>query len=249
MSALLPSHRWWQLAVYRVFPATPARDLDKSRLLSDNVCRIFRTFERFAHVSDTTEELPDHKALYQVAEQQAGYFTAAQARQVGFSRSLLAYHLGTGRFQRVRPHVYRLAQFPNSPHEDLYVAWLQAGPAAVISHDSALALYELSDLLPGEIHVTVPRTASRRRRGLRLHTKRLDQEEVTRYYGLPVTTVLRTLVDVAAAGLADEQVGQAIREALRRGLVTRESLRSLAAHRGGRIGRLIDETLRKEMDR
>jgi predicted transcriptional regulator of viral defense system len=187
--------------------------------------------------------MPDHNALYQVAERQAGYFTAVQARQAGFSRSLLSYHVGTGRFERVRPRVYRLVQFPAAPHEDLYVAWLQAGPEAVISHDSALALYDLSDLLPDQIHVTVPRTASRRRRGIRHHTKRLDRKGVTRYEGLPVTTVLRTLVDVAAAGLADEQVRQAIQEALHRGLVTRESLLRLTLSRGGRIKRLIDETL------
>lgn len=192
---------------------------------------------------DTHRDQPDHRALYLLAEQQAGYFTVPQARQAGFSRSLLAYHLGTGRFERVRPRVYRLAQFPTSPHDDLYVAWLQAGPDAVISHDTALALYDLSDLLPGEIHVTVPRTASRRRRGLRLHTKRLAPEEVTRYEGLPVTSVLRTLIDVAAAGLADELVSQAIREALGRGLLTRESLLALAAQRDGRIARLVAEAL------
>jgi predicted transcriptional regulator of viral defense system len=199
-----------------------------------------------AHMRDMLTEMPDHNALYQIAEQQAGYFTAAQARQAGFSSSLLSYHLDTGRFERVRPRVYRLVQFPASPHEDLFVAWLQSGPDAIISHDSALALYDLSDLLPDQIHVTVPRTASRRRRMLRLHTKHLAQEDVTRYEGLPVTTVLRTLVDVTSAGLADEQVQQAIQEALRRGLVTRESLLRLAASRGGRLGRLVEETLREE---
>jgi len=193
--------------------------------------------------------MPDHNALYEIAEQQAGYFSAAQARQVSFSRSLLAYHLKAGRFERVRPRVYRLVQFPASPHEDLYVAWLQVGPEAAISHDSALALYDLSDLLPDQIHVTVPRTASRRRPGLRLHTSRLEPEDVTRYEGLPVTAVLRTLVDVAAAGLADEQVQQAIREALRRGLITRESLVQRAASRGGRIRRIVNETLQEEKRR
>lgn len=190
--------------------------------------------------------MPDHSKLYQVAEQQAGYFTAAQARQAGFSRPLLSYHLNAGRFIRVKPRVYRFVQFPASPYEDLFVARLQAGPDAVISHDSALALYELSDLLPDQIHVTVPRTASRRRPGLRLHTKRLDREDVTQYEGLPVTTVQRTLIDVAAAGLAGEQVRQAIREALRRGLVTRESLLRLTASHGGRIKRLVDGALREE---
>lgn len=193
--------------------------------------------------------MPDHDFLYQLAEQQAGYFTATQARDAGFSYSLLSYHTGTGRFNRVRPRVYRIVQFPSSPHEDLYVAWLQAGPQAVISHDSALALYGLSDLLPHRIHVTLPRSASRRRSGLQLHTKRLEPDDVTRYEGLPVTTVLRTLNDVTAAGLADEQVQQAIQEALRRGLVTRESLLRLTASRGGRIKRLVDQVLREETQR
>jgi hypothetical protein len=75
----------------------------------------------------------------------------------------------------------------------------------------------------------VPRTASRRRPGIRLHTKRLSWQESTRYEGLPITTVQRTLLDVAAAGLADEQVQLAIRQAVRRGLVTKEGLLALAA--------------------
>jgi len=197
-------------------------------------------------MKDTEIGSPDHRALYLAAEQQAGYFTAAQARQAGFSRSLLSYHIGNGRFVRVRAHVYRFAQFPASPHEDLYVAWLEVGTEAVISHDSALALYDLADLLPAQVHVTVPRTASRRRPGIRLHTKQLSQQEVFRYEGLPVTTVQRTLVDATAAGVADEQVRLAIRQAVRRGLVTREDLLILAAQRTGRIRHLIIETLREE---
>jgi predicted transcriptional regulator of viral defense system len=189
--------------------------------------------------------MPDHEALYQIAEQQGGYFSAAQAREAGFSYSLLSYHVRNSRFERVRPRVYRLVRFPASPHEDLHVASLQAGPEAVISHDSALALYDLSDRLPDQVHVTIPRTASRRRPGLRLHTNQLEPEDVTRYEGLPVTAVSRTLVDVATAGLAEEQVCQAIREALRRGLVSRESLLRRANAHGGRIKHLVEEILRE----
>jgi predicted transcriptional regulator of viral defense system len=148
--------------------------------------------------------MPDHEALYRIAEQQGGYFSAAWAREAGFSYSLLSYDLRSSRFERIRPRVYRLVQFPPSPHEDLHVASLQAGPEAVISHDSALALYDLSDLLPAQIHVTIPRTASRRRPRLRLHANQLEPSVVTRYEGLPVTTVLRTLADVATLGLADQ---------------------------------------------
>ena len=118
---------------------------------------------------------PDHDRLYQIAEAQAGYFTSAQARSAGFSTSLVTYHTRSGRFEHVAPRVYRLSHFPASPREDLFVAWLRAGSAAVVSHDSALALYELSDALPAQIHITAPRTTSRRRSGIRLHTNRLEQ--------------------------------------------------------------------------
>jgi hypothetical protein len=84
-----------------------------------------------------------------VAEPQTGYFATAQAKVTGFSQPQLTYHVRRGRFLRVRWGIYRLALFPSSPHEDLYVAWLDAGRNAVISHDSALVLHDLSGVLPG----------------------------------------------------------------------------------------------------
>ena len=181
--------------------------------------------------------------LYDLAERQAGYFTAAQAKAFGFSQRQLTYYVRSGRFLRVRWGIYRLVLFPYSPHEDLFVAWLEAGPDAVISHESALAIYELSDALPASIHVTVPRSASRRRPRLALHTNRLDPEEVTVLSGLPVTIVLRTIADVASGGLADELVHQALQQAIQRGLTTTAGLRRYAEIRGGRLRRLVDQAL------
>ena len=57
--------------------------------------------------------------LYQVINQQAGYFTAAQARRAGYSRRQLSYYADRGRWTRVRRGIYRLVYYPNSPHEDL----------------------------------------------------------------------------------------------------------------------------------
>ena len=190
---------------------------------------------------------PNFDKLYAIAEAQAGYFTSAQAREAGFSASLLHHHTRSGRFQRVAPRVYRLTHFPGSPFEDLFIAWLRTGPHSVISHDSALALYDLSDAMPAAIHVTLPRTASRRRPGLRLHTARLRPEEVTRYQGLPVTTVPRTIADVAFSGLADELVIQAIHEALARGLTTEAALQTMAQRRGGRLARLLSQALKEQV--
>ncbi len=187
----------------------------------------------------------DQGKLYNIAEAQAGYFTAFQAQSVGFSRPVLAHNTNIGRFKRVAHGIYRLAQFPGSQFEDLFIAWLQAGPNSVISHDSALALYELSDALPTEIHVTIPRTGSRRRHGLRLHTQHLEADEITRRAGLPVTTAARTIADVAIAGMGDELVRQAIDEALHRGLVTRHALELQARRRKGRAALLFFETLKE----
>src|SRR5579859_7679412 len=125
-----------------------------------------------------TARLPNHQHLYELAEPQAGYFTSAQAQAAGFSRPLIAYQTRAGRFRHVAHGLYRLAQFPHSPFEDLYVAWLRAGSSAVISHESALAVYGLSDHLPSRTHLIVPRTASRRRPGLHLHTHRLARGEI-----------------------------------------------------------------------
>jgi predicted transcriptional regulator of viral defense system len=220
--------------------------LDIFQFFAYNVCISFNIFKPFAHMNTIPVVSPDHQRLYEIAEQQAGYFTAAQAQGVDFSRPLLSYYTKTGRFSRIRHGIYRLVQFPASPYEDLFVAWLRTGPDAVISHESALAVYELSDVLPGEVHVIVPRTASRRRKGIRLHTNRLESDEVTRRAGLPVTTVARTIADALTAGLAQEQVGQAVQEALRRGLTTRAKLLAQIARRGGRIGRVLEGLLPAE---
>lgn len=182
---------------------------------------------------------PDYQRLYETAESQAGYFAAHQARENGFTWERLSSNVKTGRFTRVRRGIYRLTQFPGSEFEDLFLAWLRTGPDSVVSHDSALALYELSDVLPAEIHIIVPRTSSRRRPDIRQHTHRLDADEITSREGLPVTTVLRTLADVAASGLAEEQVRLAVREAIERGLTSAEALRRYAQKRGGRFQEII----------
>jgi len=181
--------------------------------------------------------------LYEIAERQAGYFSTAQAQQAGFSKALLSHHVKSGRFLRLRRGVYRLAHFPEMPHADLFIAWLAAGEKAIVSHESALLLYGLTDLLSAEIHLTVPRTASRRLPGVRFHTAHLNLEEVAVRQGLPVTTVPRTLVDVLRSGVAEEWVRQAVQQALARGLVSAAALQAALQQRGGRSAVVIQSAL------
>jgi predicted transcriptional regulator of viral defense system len=210
------------------------------------VCEVSKTTRQSAHKVVARREKPDRNKLYRIAEQQAGYFTSGQAAEVGFDRKLLWHYQKTGQILRASYAIYRLAHFPASPYEDLFIAWLQCGPRAAISHESALALYNLSDVLPAEVHVTVPRTASRRRKGIRQHTNRLRPSAVRKREGLPVTSVQRTISDVAKAGLGEEQIREAIQQAVERGLTDRTSLLAEAKRRGGRAGRLIGKYTAEE---
>lgn len=187
---------------------------------------------------------PSYDQLYRIAERQGGYFTARQAQQSALSRPLLSHHVKTGRFVRVKHGIYRLAQFPESPYSDLFVATLETGSRGVLSHETALALYELSDNIPSQIHITVPQTASRRHPGLKLHTKQLSPDEITARNGLDVTTVQRTLADVIAGDMAEEQAQLAVQQALERGLVSKRALVKYAKKRGGRTERIITASVR-----
>ncbi len=192
---------------------------------------------------------PDHNLLYQIAEGQAGYFTARQAREAGFSAERLTNSTKVGSIFRVASGVYRLARFPGSPFEDLFVAWLRTGPHSVISHESALAVYQLTDVLPGEIHVIIPRTASHRYKGIRLHTNRLESGDIATREGLSLTSPARTISDLAASGLSEDLIRQAVHEALRRGLTTRKDLLVQTSRRGGRAAKLIQKALELETPR
>ncbi len=191
----------------------------------------------------TKKDSPNHTGLYQFAEQQGGYFTARQAEQVGFTYPLLSRHAKTGRFIRVKHGIYRLAQFPESPNADLFVAALELHGRGVFSHETALSLYELSDTLPSQIHLTVPAQTSRRHPDLKLHTSRLARNEITQRHELAVTTVPRTLADVIASGMAEEQVRLAVQQAVEHGLLSKASLQRYAKKRGGRMARIITNVL------
>lgn len=177
---------------------------------------------------------PNIRGLEADSYQQGGYFTAEQASRHGVSRQLLNHHVKQGRFERLRRGIYRLRGFPTSQHDDMRERWMAVGmDRAILSHESALALLELSDNVPDTVHLLVPR----RHRGLRrppgvvLHT-RPDEEKVITVWrdGMPLTAPARTLVDVADA-LQPEQAAIAAQQALRLGLLTRRQLEQEAARR------------------
>jgi predicted transcriptional regulator of viral defense system len=171
---------------------------------------------------------PNWDRLFEIAAGQAGYFTTKQGAEAGYSTHLLRKHIHAGRVARPQRSIYRLVHFPATEHEELVTAWLWSEQAGVISHSTALSLHGLSDVLPVEVHLTLP-AAWRRRRfrvpaGVVLHHADVAPEERSWFGPVPATSAGRTLSDCAKSGLSPELLSQAARQALRRGLVVRSEL-------------------------
>lgn len=199
-------------------------------------------------MDDTSATTPDAQGLFAQATDQAGYFTSAQARAYGYSRQLLSYHAERGRFIRLRRGLYRMRDYPSSQYEEVMAAWLAVGKdQAVVSHESALDLLGLSDVLPDRVHLTVPRS----RRGIAvpsgaiLHTtmQALPPNDTMTWNGMRVTVPTRSILDAAEYGAGPEQIVMAIRQATERGLILPDTLRGKARDYGARVARLADIAL------
>jgi predicted transcriptional regulator of viral defense system len=181
------------------------------------------------------------QALYQIAASQGGYFTAAQAREAGYTYRQQHYHSSRGNWLRVDRGLFRLRDYPPGEREDL-IRWSlwsrdQKGvPQAVVSHDTALTVHDLSDVMPERVHLTVPRGFRKRvPAGCVLHFASLAEEEIEPRPGYSVTTPLRTLIDVAGSALSQEHLDAAVKEALERGLVRRSVLGSIRCEPAARM--------------
>lgn len=170
--------------------------------------------------------------LFEIADGQAGYFTARQARDVGYDYRLQHYHRERGHWIPVGHGLFRLDRYPGGENEDLVRLSLwsrsrEGEPQAVASHETALRLHGLSDLMPERVHLSVPKGFRKRPpRGVVLHKADLADGDVEARDGFAVTTPLRTILDIARSReTSPEHLESAVREAVMRGLVRLKLLR------------------------
>ena len=174
--------------------------------------------------------------LYEIADRQLGYFTAAQAKAAGVQQVRLVQLHQTGDVERVSRGVYRLTRFPISPLGQYMEAalWPQVrrpDARGIVSHASALAVHGLSDASPAKVHLTLPTDVRIRRavpRHLALHYADLPPGDVEEIEGVPVTTPERTIRDVHADRIGPALVRQAIEDGQRAGRLTLDQADRLA---------------------
>ncbi len=115
-------------------------------------------------------------------------------------------------------------------------AVLACGDGAALSHESGAALWEVRHDRAAEIHVSVPRSSDPRHPGVRVHRRSaLPAEDLTRHKNIPVTTPVRTLVDLGTC-LPGYALEAAINEADKLDLIDPSALRTALEDRRGQRG-------------
>lgn len=163
--------------------------------------------------------------LFEIASLQQGYFTAKQAIRSGFSYRMHTHYRQSGEWLEIDRGIFRLAQFPNSHDEDYVKRSLWSRnrddqPQAIISHESALIIHDLGDIMPSKIHLTVPSGFRKKApTGCIIHKGRISDDEKEQREGFFVTTPLRTIIDCAGSNLSIDYLEQAMQQACNRGMI------------------------------
>ena len=168
------------------------------------------------------------RRLFQQAAQQGGYFSAAQAKSLGYSYQAQAHHVSSGNWQRVDRGLFRLDDWVPELHDDLSRWTLWSKGRGVVSYETALSVHGIGELESARINLTVPQDFSMKNEAVILHRATLPTQDIQEHSGFKTTSPVRTLIDVAASGADEDQLARAIQEATNKGLLTLRQLRSRA---------------------
>ncbi|MGQ4509938.1 type IV toxin-antitoxin system AbiEi family antitoxin domain-containing protein [Dermabacteraceae bacterium P13147] len=164
--------------------------------------------------------------LEQLGSSQWGLATTGQAEVLGVSRVDLGRLCDAGAIQRIRRGVYALASSTYGPLQSVQAAWLATAPSVdaetrvmegddvVVSHFSAAYVHGLGDLIPVRHEFTSPRRRQTTQTDVRFHRLELSDEDLAVVDGLPVTSVLRTVADLAASRVDLDHLAGIVRDAL-----------------------------------
>lgn len=172
--------------------------------------------------------------IAELAARQHGVVTVAQLTAAGATRNAIAHRVENRRLTPLHRGVYRLGQ-TETRLTQLMAAVLAGGPGAALSHHAAAELHGFGPERPGPIDVTVAKGHARTKPGLRVHRAR--ELERVHIRGIPVTTVTRTLLDLAAT-LPRRDLQRAVEEAQVQRKIDHSSLADAVSkargHRGAR---------------
>lgn len=183
------------------------------------------------------------RAVARIAGRQDNVISRDQLLGAGLGRGAIAHRVKVGTIQRLHSSVYLLGAAPPTPIARARAAAIACGEDAVVSHRSAAELLGLLPHSGGAVDVTVAGRNVAARSGVRRHrVARLHGQDVTTVQGIPVTSIARTICDLAATESRDE-VMHAFQEALYRRAVTPRGLAGVLAREPKRKGAPVIQSL------
>jgi very-short-patch-repair endonuclease len=147
----------------------------------------------------TTARAMRERRLATLAGLQYGVVGRWQLVELGFGAEAIKAALSSGRLHPLHREAYAVGHRIVVKRGKWLAAVLAMGPGAFLSHESAAALWGLAGDRP-KVHVNAPRgrqVRPGRRSGIKVHRCKFAEDEVTVHDGIPVSTVARTLFDLA----------------------------------------------------
>lgn len=169
--------------------------------------------------------------LWDAALDQHGFVTLSDARRLGISRDAVTMLARRGKLEQVATAVYRFPRFQSGPAAPYMLAVLWTGePRACLSHDTALAAYDVSDVNPERVHLTVPPGRRiRRSRGdlYTVHHENLADDEIGWWEEVPTVTLATAIRQCIDGGVPTYLLGQALDRAAEAGRISAADAQSL----------------------
>jgi very-short-patch-repair endonuclease len=183
------------------------------------------------------------REIARIAARQDNVISGDQLRAAGLGRGAITHRVKAGTMQRLQTGVYLLGAAPPTPMARARAAALACGPDAVVSHRSAACLFNLLPEIGGEVDVTVAGRNPGQRQGVRRHrVAHLPRQDVRTMRGLRITSVARTICDLAATESARD-TEQAFQEALYHDIVTDTALEAVLEREPNRRGAPVIRSL------
>jgi predicted transcriptional regulator of viral defense system len=180
------------------------------------------------------------RALWEKGLEQYGYVTMNDARDLGLADQNIWDLAARGKLEHVAHGVYRFPELPENAHSPYMLAILWTGAdEACLSHETALANYDVCDINPGRVHLTVPTRYRIRRRGgdlYSVHYENLPPGEIGWWEQIPMVTLPTAVRQCIQAGVPTYLIRQALENAKKTGALDSQRVRELSVALRSRDG-------------
>ncbi len=186
------------------------------------------------------------RAAWEMVRRQHGVVSRVALLGLGFGHRSIEHRVASGRLYLISPGVYAVGRPELTPHGRWMAAVLACGDSAVLSHRSAAELWGIGYEERGRIDISIRRKSKITRKGIKVRARpSLDSQSVVQRFGIPVTTPIQTLIDLATE-LKIMRLERAVNEADKLDLVDPETLRGALE---GYVGMPGVKTLKTMLDR